>query len=56
MREDLETIRVNHAIERLRLAIEDEGPRPDLHRATLARHRAEWPTLWRAIDNLLEAP
>lgn len=39
----------------LRAAIENEGLRPDVHRAIMARHRHEWPTLWRAIDALLAA-
>lgn len=37
-------------------AIEDailiHGPRPDIHRETLARHRKEWPLLWAALDRL----
>lgn len=37
----------------LRRAIEDRGQRPDVHDAIMRRHRAEWPTLWAAIDALL---
>lgn len=37
----------------LREAIQDEGPNPEHHRETMARHRREWPTLWRAIDAFL---
>lgn len=40
-------------LEQLRRAIQDEGPQPEFHRAVMRRHRAEWPTLWRAIDTLL---
>lgn len=36
-------------------AIDNPGPRPDYHRAVMERHRAEWPTLWRALDNLSES-
>jgi hypothetical protein len=36
-------------------AIDDEGPRPDVHRDVGARHRREWPTLWRALDELRRA-
>lgn len=32
-----------------------EGPRPDVHREIMARHRAEWPTLWAAIDKIMTA-
>lgn len=38
------------------VAVRDEpnpGPRPEVHRDVLERHRAEWPTLWRAIDALV---
>lgn len=41
-----------HAIE---AAIHDEGPEPRYHHKMMAKHRAEWPTLWRAIDALLAA-
>lgn len=37
----------------IRDAIEIVGRAPTIHRAILNRHRAEWPTLWRAIDLLL---
>jgi hypothetical protein len=33
-------------------AIRDEGPQPEHHRATMVRHRAEWPALWAALDAL----
>lgn len=33
-------------------AVHDAGPRPDVHAAISARHRREWPSLWRAIDVL----
>lgn len=37
----------------IRNAVLDEGPNPAYHRAMLARHRREWPTLWQAIDAIL---
>jgi hypothetical protein len=40
-------------VDELRRAIEDPGPRPDIHFEIMARHRREWPTLWAAIDRLL---
>lgn len=36
-------------------ALSGEGPRPDVHREIMARHRAEWPTLWAAIDKIMTA-
>jgi hypothetical protein len=41
-------------IERLRDAVEIEGPHVTYHRETMARHREEWPTVWKAIDALIE--
>ena len=34
-------------------AVLDEGPKPAAHRQIMARHRREWPTLWRAIDAII---
>lgn len=34
-------------------AVGDEGPEPSLHRATMDRHRREWPTLWAALDRVV---
>lgn len=42
------------ALEELARAVRDSGPRPDIHRQILERQRREWPTLWRAIDRLLD--
>lgn len=39
----------------LRRAVVLPGPQPQWHRSVIARHRAEWPTLWRAIDQVLAA-
>lgn len=41
------------AVEDVREAIENEGPVPEFHRKVMAKHREEWPTLWRALDSLL---
>ena len=45
--------KLNSDIEKIRQAIEIEGPYPKVHRKIFNRHRREWPTLWRAIDNIL---
>lgn len=37
----------------LRKAIMDEGSHPSHHRQVMARHRREWPVLWKAIDQLV---
>ena len=42
-------------IDALRKAIMDEGSHPLHHREVMARHRREWPVLWRAIDQLVAA-
>ena len=33
-------------------AIENEGRAPAYHQMIMARHRREWPTLWKALDAL----
>ena len=35
-------------------AVENEGTHPTYHRKIMARHRREWPTLWKAIDALIK--
>lgn len=47
------TNQIAPAIERLRRAVEDRGPCPDIHLEIMRRHRREWPTLWAAIDEVL---
>lgn len=37
-------------------AVLDVGPNPNHHQAVMARHRQEWPTLWRAIDGIINVP
>lgn len=44
---------MSQQIEALRQAILDKGPAPLRHDQIMAKHRAEWPTLWAAIDDLL---
>lgn len=41
------------AAEKVRRAIRVKGPQPRLHDEMMARHRKEWPTLWKALDDLL---
>lgn len=36
-------------------AIRNEGSHPQYHREVMARHRREWPTLWKALDALVKA-
>lgn len=43
-----------YKIKKLRDAIEDPGRNPGYHYGVMAKHRKEWPTLWKAIDELLE--
>jgi hypothetical protein len=40
-------------IDALRKAIMFQGSHPLHHRQVMARHRREWPVLWKAIDQLL---
>lgn len=49
------TTEVATALAQLARAYVDGGPRPDVHRRVLDRHRQEWPTGWRALDRLLRA-
>lgn len=37
----------------LRRAVVLPGPQPQWHRSVIARHRAEWPKLWAAIDSII---
>lgn len=39
-------------VEAVGSAINNAGPNPQHHREVMARHRREWPTLWRALDAL----
>lgn len=45
----------HEAAQLIRQAIYNEGPAPSVHKGTMRRHRHEWPTLWLAIDALLQA-
>lgn len=41
-------------IEEILKAIENEGAVPLYHRHVMRKHRSEWPTLWKAIDNSIK--
>ena len=43
----------NDRIRACKHAVENEGRSPVFHQRIMARHRKEWPTLWKAIDALL---
>lgn len=47
--------RLRDAIDTLLNAINTAGPVPKHHIQVAAKHREEWPTLWKAIDQLREA-
>ena len=46
-------LRCESHVERLRKAIQDEGPHPPHHRRKLEQLRREWPTLYNAIMGLI---
>lgn len=46
---------LEYALMHLEEAIYDEGPQPKYHRQVMKKHRKEWPVLWAAIDEVLEA-
>lgn len=43
----------SQAIQKLIDAINNEGPVPLYHRHVMRKHRSEWPTLWKAIDEIV---
>lgn len=47
--------RIEDDLSDLLKAIQDEGSHPIAHREIMSRHRREWPTLWRLIDDILHA-
>lgn len=47
--------RLRSAIDVLVGALDVEGRCPPHHQAVMAKHRYEWPVMWRAIDGLREA-
>lgn len=46
---------LEHAAYEVRRALRAEGRSPQWHRSLMARHRAEWPVLWAALDSLVAA-
>lgn len=50
-----ENDRLRGAIYRVSTAIQNAGAFPAYHFELYAKHRREWPTLWRAIDDLFRA-
>lgn len=46
---------LEHAAYEVRRALREEGRQPQWHRSLMARHRAEWPVLWAALDQLVAA-
>jgi hypothetical protein len=40
-------------VHRVRRALTEMGPRPDVHRAQLARLRTDWPSLYAAVMSSL---
>lgn len=47
--------RLRSVIDTLLNAINNAGPVPKHHIQVAAKHRKEWPTLWKAIDQLRDA-
>lgn len=43
---------MNGAVDKVVHAIDNEGVRPMHHRRIMKEHRAQWPTLWNALDSL----
>jgi hypothetical protein len=41
-------------LQEIKSAIQNAGPNPQYHVVILERHRRQWPTLWSALDKLLE--
>lgn len=44
---------LENAIQKLIDAINNEGAVPLYHRHVMRKHRSEWPTLWKAIDEIV---
>lgn len=44
----------DYAVKAIIKAIQDKGPEPTYHDNVMARHRHEWPALWKALDKLIE--
>lgn len=46
---------LENAVSDIVKAINDKGKVPQYHAHVLRKHREEWPTLWQALDKLVEA-
>lgn len=51
---ELENRYLRRRIAGIRDAIYDEGVQPRFHRSLMYKHRNQWPTLWKAIDDLIK--
>jgi hypothetical protein len=47
--------RTEEAVKNVVMAIRDSGSVPRWHYRIMFRHRKEWPTLWKALDELISA-
>lgn len=47
--------RTEQAVKDVVMAIRDPGRVPRWHYRIMFRHRKEWPTLWKALDELVAA-
>lgn len=41
-------------VEEILAALKNQGPSPTFHKYVMAKHRTEWPTLWKALDRLVK--
>lgn len=53
MRAQEEVARLRTCIKQIELAITVEGPVPQYHQHVMRKHRSEWSTLWKAIDEAI---
>ena len=54
MRLEEEVKFLRHTLKNIENAINQEGPVPNYHRHVMRKHRAEWPVLWKALDNAMK--
>lgn len=53
MRSQEDVARLKACIKQIEMAITVEGPVPQYHRHVMRKHRSEWATLWKAIDEAI---